>query len=845
MGKNIEKQLTENPLLDEIIYECQIMIQGVVLKDEQRANDNETINSIKQSDLYLCAVTGKCTFNMFKYDYKLLRKIPSLTRDECIKYARHNDIIPVSIRPTLLNFAVEKFINNYEEQNNYYRMLYGLPNLGDPGIHLTQDEIELLNVDEFDISKYVHEVDNNEAKILYNCGIIDKLLEKYPDKKYLLHLGERRVEPLIARKAPKFGTLYVPAVDSTEVSNKFTERLEVNRVFFLKTMYSEAYKYRSDYYDRFVMIMIILQSLDDMVVLSPEYIIRRELFDMRTIEYVFNACGVDFFPEIPLKYQKRLVKNLNRLIKFKSCDKNLIDICKLFGFDDIQLFKYYILRIPLLDENGEYKNDVIEDPETGESINDVENNFELQFLKVPFEGNFDDYIQNRLNYEDYKGLVGEDIYWNGVYTEDYVRHTILEHYFNACITKYISVETVYSLTELSFQLIYFINMIMYSKVDTSQVKLLVPEISSTTEFTLVDLLITLYSLMYLYNGIEDNIIYDPVQAMDVKGFNFETDLSVLASYMEEHGYTLEDLGVADFQNPKTIVSFNHLMDVFRTNKNIYTHIIDQMNNANDKKIYDLYKKLYESLYVTKLNFDYFRAASINGKPPKTYKKYLANKNSALYGVIVNCANIVKEEERRLEITKYINYITENIYIYLDRDEFRYIFQNIPTVSLDYVRQYLLKVIYFFKSYKVDLIRTNNIYLFDDKYDNKIMIIDEILFRYVFTKTEKISIDEFQKLLVHITDKETIKVLDKMYMDITWWRQHGFSEYIPVNEVIAGILVNYLYSDKIKTEDIMFEKNHIYYKNLYINFIENTNFMIHKTPKDKYKITDNVIIKKTI
>ena len=121
-------------------------------------------------------------------------------------------------------------------------------------------------------------------------------------------------------------------------------------------IYFQATEVRNKYYDRIMMIMIIVQAFDDMIIRAPEYIIRRDVFDLRTIQYIFDSCGVEFFPDIPLKYQKRLVKNLNRLIKYKSCDKNLIDISKLFGFDNIQLFKYWLMKVPLFDENGEYRN---------------------------------------------------------------------------------------------------------------------------------------------------------------------------------------------------------------------------------------------------------------------------------------------------------------------------------------------------------------------------------------------------------------------------------------------------------------------------------------------------------
>ena len=45
---NIRKQVTDNPLLDQIIYECQSMIyEGIVFKNEAEAND--VLNSLSNS----------------------------------------------------------------------------------------------------------------------------------------------------------------------------------------------------------------------------------------------------------------------------------------------------------------------------------------------------------------------------------------------------------------------------------------------------------------------------------------------------------------------------------------------------------------------------------------------------------------------------------------------------------------------------------------------------------------------------------------------------------------------------------------------------------------------------
>lgn len=828
------KQVTDNPLLDQIIYECQSMIyEGIVFKNEEEANKYETLSTIQLSDRYADVIEGKTTFEFFDYGLDLLNQIPYLTQREKLLMAKNNSLIPLAARDLLHQLAKEKFLANYEEPNNYYRKLNGLPNVETSGIKLSPALASMIHVDDFDFGKYVHKMSGEEINILKVFGVLDILKSQYPDQEYLNFLGDRKIDPYVARKLPNFSVLYLPSSESTEVHNKFLECLEKNRVFFLKTVYSEAYKFNSDYYDNFIIIMILLQSFADMISLAPEYIIRRELFDLRTIQYVFESQGCEFYPDIPLKYQKRLVRNLNRLIKYKSCDKNLVDIVSLFGFDDIKLFKYYIMRIPIMNEDGSYRHDTIEDPKTGEDLPDYENNFELKFLRVPIDEIADENIRHHSNYKSYDTITLQDKYWDGPYTHEEIKKSIVEKEFNICMTKYISVDSVYSLTELSFQLVYFINMVLYNgSIDNTKVDLQIPEISSTATFPFIDTLICLYSLMYLYNGFEDDIIYDPIQAMAIKGFNFETDMAALSTYVQEQGFTLEELGVSDFQIPKNgIFTWNQLIEVYLKNKNIHKHLIKQINNANDKKMYDIYYTIYQSLMVTNLNFDYFR--KLDGTVPTGYGDYLEMKGSVLSNVIQDCRNTPKLSDRRIKITNYINHIVENIFIYLDKDEFQYIFQNIPTVSLDFIRTYMFKVLNFFKSYKVDILNTNTIYKFDDKLENKINIIDEIVFRYLFNKTDNFNMDDFiDALNVHLEPKERITPEDKIYMEISIWAKKIFESRMEYRDEIVEKLISIIYSEHANIKDDgIYEYKHTYEKKLVIpvddHIVDNTIYLTFK------------------
>ena len=208
MSQDIKKLATDNPIIDEIVYQCQKMIQGVVLKDEARANKNETITSRRESDMYKTIIEGKARFEYFSYGYDLLYKVPSLTKDQIVQYTRYNEIIPQSIRPTLLELAKKKFLKNYQEKNNYYRMLNGLPDYNEPGILLNKDDIEKLDDEFFDHSQYIHEMDNDDIDLLRSKGIIDDLIERYPKAEYLKHLGDAKIDPYTARAKQPFSIIY-------------------------------------------------------------------------------------------------------------------------------------------------------------------------------------------------------------------------------------------------------------------------------------------------------------------------------------------------------------------------------------------------------------------------------------------------------------------------------------------------------------------------------------------------------------------------------------------------------------------------------------------------------------
>lgn len=834
----IENIKTDNiPLLDELIYNLKKLVLTSVIKDETKALKYETLESMKAADRYITCVEGNARFEMFEYSRKLIEKssIPDYLIDECV---RDKYKIPMEKRNEVLKLAVEETLSTYEETNYYYRTLSGIPDIGKKGIKITESYLpkEAIGID---ISKCLHEMDIQTIDLLYSLEVIDKVISENPTEKYLNYMGSRSIDPYTARKAVNFSLLYTTNSAATVVINRFKEKYEINRVFTLKTIYNEAFKLGSDYYDNFIQIFIIIQTMVDMISEIPDMIIKREIFDIRMIELIFKSHGVDFFPEIPFKYQLAMVKNINKLIKYKSTTINIVDICSLFGFDNVEVFKYYLLKERKMDKEGNYVFNYKED-EDGNLIEDNSKNYDLKFLKVPIDDIPDNYLNNGGSYLDYDEIVMGDKYWNGDLPHDYVKSSILEREFNYIQSKYLSVDSIYSLTELSFQLIYFHNMIFDNHIVEDLLTMKIPTINSLRQFRFVDVFCFLYALMYEYNNIEDDIMDTQTKIMQIKGFNFKADMEYLANYVKEKGYTLEELGVSDFQIPtSSVLSYNQLMYIFTKNKQIHDHLVKQIFIADNKKIYDIYYKLYDSLMLTELTKDFFTKS--DGTMATSYTDFIKDRDKILFTKLVSIKTIDSISQKQYEINELINDIVYIIEQYIESDDYKFIFSYLPSISAEAIKQYVYKVVNFFKSYKVDFQSINTIYKFDDKLDNKIKIIDNILFKYIYTKVSTIeSLSKLKNTSV-LSKEEKIKLIDDLYINITYWVDLFFKDDKFINNELISKAVDIT---KLDISDVVDRLNNMdtqLEKSIVMEIIPIVNIVSKLDRKDKLNLIDNLYI----
>lgn len=810
--KKYDKIFTDNPFIDELLYFTKTIAVNAVIKDSDKADANETIESLKAADLYIACRENKARFDHFTYDYEFLTKhyvLPPAIIEQC---AKNNTKIPEKYRSKLLEFKVNEYLEEYEETNNYYRTLIGLPPMEDTKkdfIYVNEDYLS--GVPELtDVDLPVHEMSNEDLTILYSHGVIDDLINDNPDKKYLKFMGDNAIDVYKARKAMNFQILYIPTVSNNELMDRWNTKYEQNRMYTMKTYYSEAYKLYSDYYNNFIIVFILLQTMIDIISEVQEFIARKDIFDDRSIRYLFESFGIPYYPEIPRVYQIAMVKNINTLLKWKASTKNMIDICSLFGFDEVEIFRYYLLRdrrlVPDYDNdktNDEYQfnyKTIIDDNGEEKIVPDNDKNYELKFVRTPIDEKADDYLKDKTAYEDYDIITEQDEFWDGQSDHQDVKSAILDQEFSWTRTKYISIDTMYDLSQMSFDLPYFMNIFVDDWLKEDYLYVKIPTIKNNHSFRVNDLFVYLMAITHIYNGFEDNIMKETSKILSILGFNFHVDMHELAfDIYDNTRMDINEMGADYFYIPeKQITNFDYLLKMFTKNKEIWNTVSEGMFHADNKRIYDAYKKVYDACYISDYTTTFFKLQ--DGTTAETYTDFLKERDYVLYESIIDLKSYTDEISLRKAISDIIIEIVYILEEYMNSEDFKYVFSKFPAVSGDYVRSYMLKVVNFFKSYKVHLLDISTVYKAFDKRENSIKVYDDWINNITTEPGDYSQIIEEISGDVYLTKSDKVKLLEKVYFDIERWEFKDFDDYIIIRDEINRIMNKIIFSDYIDIKD---------------------------------------------
>ena len=225
-----------NPMYG-VYNEIEKIIKSVIIKYNYIVEQNESFESSRNADGYLAIINNRDTYDSYQYTEEDFRNA-SIDESVIYQYFINGDdsYLTNSMKESIFNIKRRNVLLSYEEQNEYYRLLNGLPRLDtNPSDYYTIDFIQAniinknlttrFNIDGsipiHKIQDYYNNIEPTRGDFIITniegLGVIDEIIKysttndarKNKDERYLNHIGSRRVPIEYARQAKNFQILYV------------------------------------------------------------------------------------------------------------------------------------------------------------------------------------------------------------------------------------------------------------------------------------------------------------------------------------------------------------------------------------------------------------------------------------------------------------------------------------------------------------------------------------------------------------------------------------------------------------------------------------------------------------
>ena len=694
-----------NPLYG-VYSDFQKILNTVVIKYSYLAEKYETFDIKKEADLYILCREKKDTFFTYRdYTEDELKAVGIKNDSDIIKYTSENGCleIPVNYREALLLNRRNHIIENYDEKNDYYRKLNGYPPLDTNPKNFYYVPKKYADQYEFDSSIPLHriqdhynnidDVSGNRGDLLISIieglGLITELKQKNPKDEYLNFIGRTRIDIVSARKAKNFQLLYA---NQTTVSNmlydEFVRMYEQARDYHVSAIFVREHRDVIPYYDQFIAMCIMCMTLELVINKQFKLGIDRKYYNNYTLNLLYDAYGIPYNSNIDEYTQRSIAQSINKLIQEKSTDSVFNDIKNILGFNDLNIYRYYLTKERKFDIHGAPIFATTEkfNSDTGEieTVPDYEKMYDVYFQKVSStDTDFIASYNNKSNIAKYDEVTGNDPFW---WNDENIVKSVWETDYNFVEAKYLSLGVSYKMTDIMYETILLLKFLLKSKDDFNAIVFTLPKINEHISVTLYDAIILLFCLMSKKHHIRGEIISIPTQVTSVLDYlhntdgegcddylvnTFDFDFSLLKGDNAE-GQTLindvkhildpdeaekfdmyiKSLSLNDLNESDKVTIINR---VFTDIKGLSKYLQYLMAKASDKKTYDMLKGFYNAAFYSKEVKSLFTIQDTKNTVKRTAKnffEYLYHYNYNLYSTL-----FTEDYERQYE--EYIKFIKKN------------------------------------------------------------------------------------------------------------------------------------------------------------------------------------------
>lgn len=679
--------------------------KDITWKDEYVAIKYDRLAYQYEADLYILARRGETNFTVFRYfdrDVLMQAGIAADEVDACV--TDKNQIPDTLIRDNIVALQTAKIISTYEEKNNYYRMLYGLPNY------------EETEKDFFYHPKYpdvpLHKLSINQIYELEGSGYLDTLYEAHKDKKYLRYLGKRKIDPYVARTADKFSLLYMNDSDFSRINNDFRDTYDACRYSILRSVYTKEKRKENEYYDNFMAMSILFMTIQQMLAKYLDADINRDFYDYESLKYVYDSYGVPFYPTIPLEYHIKIIKNINILIRHKGSTAVFFKLFDLFNFGSMDIYDFYIMKVHRLDESGNpiFKYNL----DGSENLREM---YDIKFGQVRLYDNPPLELSDPQNILSYSDMTALDPYW---IEDEALIDKLYKTKFNYLESKYIGIRTVFDLMAITYETAIFFKLITDNRNSLSRVTVYFSALNEYID--IFSLIMYISALMCKRYGYEGRLDGDPVYVSKILGYNFKANLDALREDVMKNPSVSGDSELLELMTLMYVSSIHSVNQVYGKIKALRELLVKRKISASTKEAYQAYSEIENALMCSYYAHESFRKA--DGTQAVSFADVLEDVCPSL---LVRYNDIHCGDD-----TSIIDTEIESLLVILSQT-----FTNLKYIELcgasssNLLLEHLFKLLSFFKSAKAELTGYNISYTLSKRGESMVKLFSD--------STEKIRI----------------------------------------------------------------------------------------------------------
>lgn len=724
--------------LESLYSDILLLLQDLVVKRYDLARESETLESFKAFELYYACLNGSRYFYNFEtFDADILAKY--MTEADVAACRRNPGLIPERFREQIVEDQSARIIETYVERNNYYRMLAGLPPVE------RRRFIYVTKYHDIPSDVPIHEMTDDQISRLEIRGEIARLKAEHPDDEYLDYLGVRKIDIISARLAKPFELLRLGIPANSHVREMFEAEYYGARRYVMSNFFNRSRFTNKKLHDPYIgVLMLTLAVRNTLVPTEAEYLNFEEILNA-----ILESYGlIKYFKIFPFKFKKNLVIALDRILSVKGTDGVLLDLCRLFSFDNFTANRYYLLKTHAKDSDG----NVIysDDPEEG---------FELAFAKADIAEH--DIDLSSENLESYEGITENDYLWQ--LTEEEKRD-IMDDDFNLMMTKYIDVEAAYDVSALTFEVCYFINLLLQSRGNMIKIRT-VNQYATGGSSDIYTMIVFLLATLSKRSGFDGNIVYEPSDIADILRFNYGDISAELREIIDKYElqvdvpvgqHLIPDYEKVELDKPVGMTNDYRMLEVYINNRSLYDAIIAEMNTTNDIRRYIALSNARDCMYISAMERKDFTKS--DGTCANTYYEMLCDLDPRLAKKL---DSIDMEKDDGIDnINKLLLYILEKLEELFDSPELKYLFLNTPNTYGTLISRYLRIAINAFKASSVQLHAINVVFYLGD--DRPIRIIDKAAIHREFGIEEDVHIWDEVSVHRRVVIDDYVYIMDKAY-----------------------------------------------------------------------------------